>query len=481
MKNQSHRSMQESAAHPPRGEADAMPGAPWQMLLRWRWLIGGAVTLAFALGQILESAWLPDFRSPSRLAFDVVAWGLLGGLAAWISLTWASRQEQRYQSELEASLQKQQQLNRQLERANAQLTLLGDVNRRIAEAGNLDEVLDQAIAFVTPPTPALGGALVLLDLETIGDVVPVVMRTEGCNREQLAQWRQTFNVPARGPRARRIEQRMSDLDPTGQAGACVLVPLHDSDQLLGWIELYLRRAHPLPEDERSLLETIGIEIGRAVLNARRRAADERALHQLEQAIADERARIARDIHDGLAQTLAFRRMRVDLWMDWLESDPGQLREELRTLKDTLREQIAELRRAIFSLRPVQFDQLGFVGGLHRYIHEFAEQQAWAATVDLGHVPPNLTPAAEAIAFRVVQEALTNAAKHARAQAVAVVIEQVDGGMQIRVTDDGVGFDPGQQPQAGGRLGLRQMRERLNTVRGQLTVLSQPGSGTELRA
>lgn len=456
--------------------ANTTPGVPWLMLLRWRWVIGGAVALSFALGQLLESAWLPDYRSVPRLAFDVVAWGLLGGLAAWVSLTWASRQEQRYQSEIEASLQRQQQLNRQLERANAHLALLGQVNRHIAEAGTLDEILDQALSFVTPLAHSMGAALVLLD-----DGRPIVMRTEGGGRDQLAQWRQTFNVPARGPHVRQLVQHMSELDPTGQAGACLLVPLHDNDQLLGWLELYLRRAHPLPEDERSLLETIGIEIGQAVLNARRRAADERALYQLEQAIADERARIARDIHDGLAQTLAFRRMRVDLWLDWVESDPQQLRQELRMLKDSLREQIAELRRAIFALRPVQFDQLGFVGGLYRYIHEFAEQQGWAVSVDLGDVPPHLVLATEAIAFRIIQEALTNVAKHAHARTVSVVIEQVDGGMLIRVTDDGVGFDPGRQPESGGHIGLRQMRERLTAIRGQLTLLSQPGAGTEVRA
>jgi signal transduction histidine kinase len=172
-------------------------------------------------------------------------------------------------------------------------------------------------------------------------------------------------------------------------------------------------------------------------------------------------------------------MRVDLWLDWLETDRPRLRSELIGLKERLREQIVELRRAIFALLPVQFDELGFEGGLHRYINEFAGQQGWNVRVDLSHLPLDLKPDLEALCFRIIQEALTNAAKHAKASHVSVAIDQVDGGLQIVVHDNGVGFDPNSQPD--GALGLRQMRERLVALRGQLTLLSHIGGGTEVRA
>jgi signal transduction histidine kinase len=183
-------------------------------------------------------------------------------------------------------------------------------------------------------------------------------------------------------------------------------------------------------------------------------------------------------------------MRVDLWLDWLEQDPARLRGELVGLKQVLREQIAELRRAIFALRPLSFDEYGFVGGMHRYVHEFGNQQNWQVEVDLSHIGSLLTPMLEAICFRIIQEAMTNAAKHAQATAVSVCSSIVDGGLRLVIRDNGRGFAPGapipandevgEVGEVGRGLGLRQMRERLAALNGGLTVLSEPGAGTELR-
>jgi signal transduction histidine kinase len=260
-----------------------------------------------------------------------------------------------------------------------------------------------------------------------------------------------------------------------------VLPLHDGLAPVGWIELYLTQTIAMTDDEQGLLETIVNEIAEAIISARRRSREERAIYELERAIVEERARIARDIHDGLAQSLAFLRMRVDLWQDWIEGDPQRLHTELADLKHTLREQIRELRRAIFALRPVQFDELGFVGGLRRYIMEFADQQGWEAHIDLTGAPLSLSLELEAVCFRIVQEALNNAAKHAAASVVEVTIDQIDNGMRLMIRDNGRGFEPGCLSElAAEHVGLRHMYERLAAFRGQLTPLSRPGAGTELR-
>jgi signal transduction histidine kinase len=453
--------------------ASQPPQFAWQVLLRMRWLLGTVIALAFALGQLVETMVAPT--GPTRLLLDVVGWGLLGGLAVWLSLTWASRQERRYESGLAQALQAQQQLNAQLQRANTHLSLLSEVNRQIADSATLDEVLDAALAFPQRLVPAQVAALLLYD-----STGAIATRVEGVHTDELAHLRDQYDITDE-PEQRHVRQRTARHDPQSERGACLILPLHDGVTAVGRIELYLERARFIPEDELALLETIASEIAEAIVSARRRAREERALYELERAIAEERARIARDIHDGIAQTLAFRRMRIDLWLDWLESDRPRLREELIALKQLLREQIAELRRAIFALRPVQFDELGFVGGLHRYVVEFASQQGWDIHVDLSDIPAGLTPDIEAACFRVVQEALTNSAKHARATRVDVTIDQVDQGLRVRVHDDGRGFEPSQQ--VGGaseQVGLRQMRERLEAISGQMTVLSQPGAGTEVR-
>lgn len=439
----------------------------WRLPLQLRWPLAAAIMFAFALGQLAEALLLGNAHSTSRMLIDVLAWGLLGGLAVWISLTWVSRREQHYQATLERALHEQQALNSRLQRANSQLELLSAVNRQIADSATLDEILDAALIFPQRLVPARAAALLLYDAAG-----PVVARAEGAPAAEIAAWRaQLLGAP---PENQRIPALLAAADPP-----CLIVPLHDGVAPLGRVELYLPPATQLPADELALLETIGSEIAEAIVGARRRAREARAIYQLEQAIADERARIARDIHDGLAQTLAFQRMRVDLWLDWISSEPERLRGELRGFKQSLREQIVELRRAIFALRPVQFDDLGFAGGLHRYIAEFASQQGWQTQIDLAGLPSSLDPGLEASCFRIVQEALNNSAKHAGASHVAVLVELIDGGLRISVRDDGRGFEPGEP--AADRVGLRQMGERLSALRGQLTVLSRPGAGTELRA
>jgi len=451
------------------------PSSSWRLLLRLRWPLGATIAVTFALGQLVE-ALVFGAASQQRIVLDMVGWGLLGGLAVWLSLTWVSRREQRYQAELAEALREQQELNQQLQRANAQLALLSEVNRHIADSATLDEILNAALVFPQRLVPARAAAFVL---KNHADAIET--RATGASADELAHWRAAFG----------IEQLRSDdhhprLIPapselSSGVTACLLVPLSNAQVTLGQIELYLDRVPALAPDELSLLHTIASEIAEGVASARRRSREERAIYELERAIADERARIARDIHDGIAQTLAFRRMRIDLWLDWLDTDRDRLRGELIENKQALRDQIGELRRAIFALRPVQFDELGFVGGLHRYIIEFANQHGWTAHVDLGGAPPGLTPEQEAICFRIVQESLTNVAKHAQANRVDVVFDAVGEGLRVRVRDDGVGFEPGRAAEArGAHLGLRQMGERVAAARGQFTLLSQPGAGTEVR-
>lgn len=437
----------------------------WQVLLRLRWLLGGTIGLTFAIGRMIEALWFDPDIPVMRIVGDVAAWGLLGGLAVWLTLTWVSRQEQRYQAGLEQALRDQQ-------RAYSQLALLSEVNRRIVDSATLDEILDAALTFPRRLVPARATAVMLIDPTGI-----VETRARGAPVDELARLRKALNIAERMATARHPQM----IESTDGVSVCLALPLHDGMALLGWIELHLERPVTIAQDELALLETIANEIAEAIASARRRSREERAIYQLERAIAEERARIARDIHDGIAQSLAFMRMRIDLWNEWIESDPQRLRAELTELKSTLREQIRELRRAIFALRPVQFDELGFVGGLRRYIVEFAGQHNWDIHVDLSGTPSAISPEVEAVAFRVVQEALTNVAKHAAASRVEVIIGQADEGLQLMVRDDGRGFDPGALPEAPGHVGLRQMRERLAALRGQLTILSRPGAGTELRA
>ena len=367
----------------------------------------------------------------------------------------ASNQEQ-----LALVLAENAQLREQLRRTDAHLVLLSDVNRQLTAAFSLDEILDAAPLLPQRLVAAQATALYLVDTPR-----PILARASDGAPSAMHEPPQSV-MPHVLPELPQL----------------LVLPLHDGQALIGWIDLYQAEQVAVRPDELALLETMCGEIAEAISGARRRAQEALAVYELERAISDERARIARDIHDGIAQTLAFRRMRIDLWLDWLTSEPERLRDEMLQLKQVLRDQIADLRRAIFSLRPIQFDELGFTAGLQRYVSEFAEQQGWQVDIDLSGVPAHFPAALEAVSFRIVQEALTNAAKHAEANAVVVAFTEAAGGAEITVRDNGCGFDPAQPTaDAHQHVGLRQMRERLTGIGGRLVLDTAQGCGTVVRA
>ncbi len=210
---------------------------------------------------------------------------------------------------------------------------------------------------------------------------------------------------------------------------------------------------------------------------------EKALRSEEEAIAEERRRIAREIHDGLAQDLAAVRLQVRRWQALIESDPSRLREELEEFHRFLGEEIREVRRAIFALRPVALEE-GFWVALPRFLADFGEQHQLHVSLELkgvtGEEPPPLPAPLELALFRIVHEALNNVAKHARARMVWVELDLSEG-ILLRVRDDGVGFDPSALPELArrGHLGLQQMRERVEALGGTMEVRSRPGEGTEI--
>ncbi len=415
-----------------------------------------------------------------RLLFDILGWSLFSGTAVWLSLRLIRSYEQRYQEDLARSLQQQRELNLQLQRANTYLELLSSVNQEIATSSTLDSILDAALRFPQRLVPGWAASLLLYT-----PTGAIEVRRQGAEAEVLhalrgwfatAQHARTSTTPTFLPAPDQHPPHRLTPPPV----ACLVLPLYDTLTLHGWLEIYLGHSVAPTSHELELLKTIGDELAEAITSTRRRFTVERATLELEQAIADERARIARDIHDGIAQSLAFVRMRIDLWREWITTDPERLDRELTDLKQSTREMIRELRRAIFALRPVQFDEFGFVGGLQRYIVEFAGQHNWEIHVDLTEAPSTLPLELEAVCFRVVQEALTNVAKHASATQVKVVLRHEQGILDICVRDDGQGFEPTSATDTS-KVGLRQMSERLAAVGGQLSIVSQPRNGTELHA
>jgi signal transduction histidine kinase len=263
----------------------------------------------------------------------------------------------------------------------------------------------------------------------------------------------------------------------GGSKAAIALPMVTESELVGVIVLGHRQENALDSRELPLLSLLASQVTLAVRNARA------YLYSEEIAIFDERSRIAREIHDGIAQSLAFTAMKLDLAGKLLERDVERVRAELETAKTTLREQIKEVRRSIFALRPLDLERLGFLETVRQYTKDFGEQNNLKTTLEMVG-EPSLSPTNEAVMFRILQEALNNIAKHSRAKNVHVVLQSRPSGALLTVQDDGIGFNPsnltGKITTAGG-LGLSQMRERVEARGGRFEYNSKVGHGTRVTA
>ena len=206
------------------------------------------------------------------------------------------------------------------------------------------------------------------------------------------------------------------------------------------------------------------------LEAERRGSARRALAAQE----DERLRIAREMHDQIGQTLTALTIQAERAA---ETDGPVDREALRRVARTALESLEDVRRIGRELRPEALDDLGLGNALIALCRRTAAQSGIRVSHDLQRGLPALRPEVELVIYRVAQEAITNALRHAHASQLSVTLRSTDPGVELIVGDDGQGM-PEIVPDD--TAGLSGMRERALLVGGRLNVRSDPGDGTEVR-
>jgi signal transduction histidine kinase len=257
------------------------------------------------------------------------------------------------------------------------------------------------------------------------------------------------------------------------------MPIADGEEVLGALFLANKRCpsdrrHPAQcaftaEDEellRLLAEHAAIALTNARLYERSR----------ELTIAEERARLAHELHDAVAQKLFSLRLTAQAAAALVTRDPGRARQELRQVAQLAAEAADELRAAVIELRPAALDEDGLVATLRAQTQVLDRAHPASVTFDSGGVRALPAPQ-EAALLRVAQEALHNALRHAAPARVEVALLRRRAATVLRVADDGAGFDPNAVRAAGRHLGLVSMRDRAAAVGGALTVESEPGKGT----
>jgi two-component system sensor histidine kinase DegS len=195
----------------------------------------------------------------------------------------------------------------------------------------------------------------------------------------------------------------------------------------------------------------------------------------------ERVRLAREVHDGPAQVLANGLMVAEQCRSLLQDDRVEdLRPMLARLCDSTREGLHEVRRFIADLRPGRLEEQGLVASLHEYLHRYRTTYHVQVSFEADAVPRMATET-EIVLYRIVQESLQNALKHAPGAAVTIVLAARQAHLVLTVRDDGPGFDPRDVARRSGResWGLLSMRERAEMIGARLVVSSRPGHGTEV--
>jgi two-component system nitrate/nitrite sensor histidine kinase NarX len=252
-------------------------------------------------------------------------------------------------------------------------------------------------------------------------------------------------------------------------------PLRGPDGVLG--ELCVSRpGRPFNQADRNLLGALADMAAIAVRTARLHASEE------QWTIHAERDRIARELHDSLAQVLGVIHLQLRALETRAKDEASHtMAEQLSDLAETADEAYRDVREAILGLRETVREDDGLEGSLREYLRKYSRQTGIVATLACqGDVRRALSPRSEVQLLRVVQEALTNTRKHAGASRIAIRIDCLDGGATLTIEDDGVGFDPATVASSmDGGFGLASMRERVNQIGGRLDVHTAPNEGTTI--
>ncbi|MFG2117067.1 GAF domain-containing sensor histidine kinase [Streptomyces sp. NPDC048718] len=256
------------------------------------------------------------------------------------------------------------------------------------------------------------------------------------------------------------------------------LPVRDGDETIAALFLANKRC-PKPEgscgftaEDEELLALLAQHAAIALTNAR---LYERSR---ELTIAEERSRLAHELHDAVSQKLFSLRLTAQAAAALVDRDPARAKGELQQVAELAAEATEELRAAVVELRPAALDEDGLVHTLRTQVQVL--DRAHTARVTFHGSGIRALPAAqEAALLRVAQEALHNALRHSGAGLVTVSLARGATGTRLTVADDGTGFDPATVRSAGRHLGLVSMRDRADGVGGRLTVTSAPGSGTTI--
>ncbi len=270
------------------------------------------------------------------------------------------------------------------------------------------------------------------------------------------------------------------------------LPIAVKDKVIGLLVVGTRHSHAFREQEIVLLSGLATQMGMVIENAhlhqtshQKQVLIEQLLGKVIQAQEDERKRLAAEIHDSVAQSLAGVLTQIQICGSLLSTgQQQQVAEQLQSMRQNLAGSVREVRQIIFDLRPSSLDDLGLIPSIENYIKRFERENKIAVTLVVDNMPPRrLHPNLETTLFRLVQESLTNVKKHAHASSVQVSLSSDGYQVSLKIVDDGQGF---RWPEVtdkffrGESHGVEGMKERVALMGGTFRIYTQEGAGTVVR-
>ncbi len=366
------------------------------------------------------------------------------------------------------------ELRSQIEQRNRELATLANIALTISQTTTLKDVLRGALDETVAAMKLDDGAIQLCDADgqfrerVTTNGIPPELANAWCGDDLGAVDQAVFVADTQAE-----VRALSRIFHAHAYRAWARVPLKSKNHVLGSLYLLARAPFPFTAEDAALVRCIGNQIGVAVENARN-------AERVEQmAIVEERNRLAREMHDSIAQALGYLNLKTELLEGTLaRSEIALAREEIADVRRVVRDACYDVRESINGLRLRSGDAAGLIPLTATYLHEFGQRSGLLTEFSATNGEARLAPLLETEVFRIIQEALTNIRRHAQASRVRVAITLAEDSTRIEIEDDGRGFDLNGADDAQ-HFGLRIMRERAERLGGAFRIESERGRGTRI--
>lgn len=432
---------------------------------------GGLIALVLSILIMLPRVFLLS-AYPGDALLETLAVGLVGYLVIWIIST--QEREKRLRQE-----------------AVSRLRIINGINASVTRSLELEEILNNALDKVLEVIQAKMGGIFLID-RVPQDLVLTVHRgapaglVEEMKRRPMSQglagWVARTGKPRIVNDLAGEQQWTSNLFGKTEARSLIAAPLMSRSRVMGVMELADPRPERFKAEEMELLTSVGNAIGVAIENSYLCSNIRYYAQQVTRAQEDERARIARELHDDTIQSLVVLSRQVEALARSTAERPPAETSQLRELQVVTDDIIRGIRRFSRDLRPSTLDDLGLLPTLEGLAAGLTEKDGIPTLLSVIGQQRRLAPETELVLFRIAQEALNNVKKHAEATQVTITVKFAEDLVEMAVQDNGKGFTLSasvEELAVAGHLGLIGMRERARLLGGNLTIRTQPRRGTRV--